>query len=309
MAYPVSITVEPQLADRNRLTTAFRLILAIPHLILVGGVGAGFACSARLRDSIFARRRDRLARRARLAPRHRQLVHDRAERSSTCRASARSRASTCAGARARSRTSCCSQTVSAVRRRPVSRDAGVSIRRRTARDRLTVGLRLILAIPHFIVLFFVFCVWWIIDGRRVVRDPDHRRGIRRGCTTSAIGAMRWAHARRGLPAAARRRLPAVLVRLSTAATDATRRCRATRDCRSRQPIAPSRRLSRRGQSCVHIPAGPALRASRTLAKQRAFTLVALLTLALGHRRQHGDLRHRQRRAAEAAAVSASPIAS
>ena len=43
MAYPVSTTLAPQLSDRNRLTTAFRLILAIPHLILVGGVGAGFA--------------------------------------------------------------------------------------------------------------------------------------------------------------------------------------------------------------------------------------------------------------------------
>jgi hypothetical protein len=43
MAYPVSVTVEPMLANRNRLTTAFRLILAIPHLILVGGVALGAA--------------------------------------------------------------------------------------------------------------------------------------------------------------------------------------------------------------------------------------------------------------------------
>jgi hypothetical protein len=43
MPYPVSVTVQPVLANRNRLTTAFRLILAIPHLILVGGVGIGFA--------------------------------------------------------------------------------------------------------------------------------------------------------------------------------------------------------------------------------------------------------------------------
>lgn len=38
MPYPVSVTVEPTLTNRNRLTTAFRLILAIPHLILVGGL-------------------------------------------------------------------------------------------------------------------------------------------------------------------------------------------------------------------------------------------------------------------------------
>jgi hypothetical protein len=43
MPYPVSVGVEPSLANRNRLTTAFRLILAIPHIILVGGVGFGMA--------------------------------------------------------------------------------------------------------------------------------------------------------------------------------------------------------------------------------------------------------------------------
>jgi Domain of unknown function (DUF4389) len=37
--YPVSIRVEPAIANRKRLTTAFRLILAVPHLVLVGGVG------------------------------------------------------------------------------------------------------------------------------------------------------------------------------------------------------------------------------------------------------------------------------
>jgi hypothetical protein len=43
MPYPVSVGVEPLLTNRNRLTTAFRLILAIPHLLLVGGVGLGVA--------------------------------------------------------------------------------------------------------------------------------------------------------------------------------------------------------------------------------------------------------------------------
>jgi Domain of unknown function (DUF4389) len=36
-AHPVRIFVEPAHDGRNRLTTAFRIILAIPHLILVGG--------------------------------------------------------------------------------------------------------------------------------------------------------------------------------------------------------------------------------------------------------------------------------
>src|SRR5262245_43233504 len=45
MPYPVTVSVEPALSNRNRLTTFFRLILAIPHIILVGGVGLGFASS------------------------------------------------------------------------------------------------------------------------------------------------------------------------------------------------------------------------------------------------------------------------
>jgi Domain of unknown function (DUF4389) len=45
MDYPVSVRIEPALTNRNRLTTLFRLILAIPHLILVGGAGLGFASS------------------------------------------------------------------------------------------------------------------------------------------------------------------------------------------------------------------------------------------------------------------------
>ena len=38
-AYPVTYDVKPQLTDRNRVTCAFRLILAIPHTLLVGGPG------------------------------------------------------------------------------------------------------------------------------------------------------------------------------------------------------------------------------------------------------------------------------
>src|SRR5258708_21069917 len=43
MAYPVTVNVEPLRTNRNRLTVAFRLLLAIPHIILVGGVGFGFS--------------------------------------------------------------------------------------------------------------------------------------------------------------------------------------------------------------------------------------------------------------------------
>ena len=42
MPYPVDVNVAPAYADRNRLTTFFRLLLAIPHIILVGGAGFAF---------------------------------------------------------------------------------------------------------------------------------------------------------------------------------------------------------------------------------------------------------------------------
>jgi hypothetical protein len=35
--YPVDVRVDPTIEDRDRLTTAFRLVLALPHLLLVGG--------------------------------------------------------------------------------------------------------------------------------------------------------------------------------------------------------------------------------------------------------------------------------
>jgi hypothetical protein len=52
VTYPVSVNVQPSLVDRNRLTTAFRLILAIPHLILVGGISLGVATRGDSRTTI-----------------------------------------------------------------------------------------------------------------------------------------------------------------------------------------------------------------------------------------------------------------
>ena len=43
VAYPVTVDVDPVLANRNRLTTGLRMFLAIPHVIVVGGVGIGVA--------------------------------------------------------------------------------------------------------------------------------------------------------------------------------------------------------------------------------------------------------------------------
>ena len=41
MAYPVTVTAQPLLTNRDRITTLFRFVLAIPHLILVGGAALG----------------------------------------------------------------------------------------------------------------------------------------------------------------------------------------------------------------------------------------------------------------------------
>ena len=42
MAYPVNVTVQPLLTNRDRVTTLFRFFLALPHLILVGGAAFGW---------------------------------------------------------------------------------------------------------------------------------------------------------------------------------------------------------------------------------------------------------------------------
>jgi hypothetical protein len=161
MAYPVTVNLEPQPPDRNRLTTAFRLFLAIPHLILVGGVGAGFAfynggnndarsfggetgllgsiawllaviswCTIVIMGEHFTpiRQFTRFYLRWRVrALAYFMLLQD---------------------------------------RYPPFGDAPYPAALALdeigpTRDRLTVGLRLILAIPHFIVLFFVLCAWWV----------------------------------------------------------------------------------------------------------------------------------------------------
>ena len=41
MAYPVTVTVQPHVTNRDRITTLFRFFLAIPHIILVGGAAIG----------------------------------------------------------------------------------------------------------------------------------------------------------------------------------------------------------------------------------------------------------------------------
>ena len=160
MSYPVTVSIEPALANRNRLTTAFRLILAIPHIFLVGGIGisyaydpghGGFASwggetgllgavagllaivswfmivfTGRQADGIRQFTQFYLRWRVR-ALAYLMLLEDRYP--------------------------------------PFGDDpypARVVIADPTApRNRLTVALRLLLAIPHFIVLVFLLIAWWV----------------------------------------------------------------------------------------------------------------------------------------------------
>jgi hypothetical protein len=58
------------------------------------------------------------------------------------------------------------------------------------RDRLTVGFRLLLALPHAIVLFFVLCFWWIVTivaWFAILITGSYPEGLYAPC----VGAMRW----------------------------------------------------------------------------------------------------------------------
>jgi hypothetical protein len=45
-AYPLTFDVTQPEGPRNRLTSAFRIILAIPHLLIVGGPGVGWGANS-----------------------------------------------------------------------------------------------------------------------------------------------------------------------------------------------------------------------------------------------------------------------
>ena len=190
MAYPVSTTLAPQLSDRNRLTTAFRLILAIPHLILVGGVGAGFAFynNGGRHATTLGGETGLLGGIAAifaiiswftivLMAEHYRPIRDYTR------------------FYLRWRVRALAYFMLLADQYPPFGDgpypaALVFDEQEKPRDRLNVGLRLIFAIPHFIVLFFVFCAWWIttvlawfiilITGR-----------YPRGLYDLGAGALRW----------------------------------------------------------------------------------------------------------------------
>jgi hypothetical protein len=189
MAYPISASVEPQLADRNRLTTAFRLILAIPHLILVGGVGVGFVVhSGRSDATSFSGETGLLGTLAfALAIVSWFTIVISGEHYTPIRGYTHFYL--------RWRIRALAYLMLLTDRYPPFGDgpypAALTFDEPgTRRDRLTVGLRLFLAIPHFIALFFVLCAWWVttmVAWFLILITGHYPKGL----YDFGAGAMRW----------------------------------------------------------------------------------------------------------------------
>lgn len=187
--YPVSVSVEPALTNRNRLTTAFRLILAIPHLILAGGLGlgVGVATSGDSRTTVSSEGGLLGAVAVFLSVVNWfAIVFTGAEISAI-------RQFTLFYLRWR---------VRAVAYLMLLEDAyppfgdepypaSIAVDDPAVpRDRLSVGLRLLLVIPHFIVLFFVLLAWGfttIAAWFMIVLTATYPRSL----YEFGVGAMRW----------------------------------------------------------------------------------------------------------------------
>jgi hypothetical protein len=187
MSYPVSVSLDPALTDRNRLTTAFRLILAIPHLILVGGIGLGVASHGDSRTTIGGEGGLLGAVAMFLAivswftivfvGRHIIGI----------------RQFTSFYLRWRVRALAYFMLLEDVY--PPFGDAAYPASIEVAdpagpRDRVAVGLRILLAIPHIIVLFFVLLAWGfttIVAWFIILFTANYPQGL----YEFGVGALRW----------------------------------------------------------------------------------------------------------------------
>ena len=186
MAYPVTVHVEPAPINRNRLTAAFRLLLAIPHLILVGGAGFGVSYSGDTETSAGAEGGLLGAVVLILAivswftilARGRHIVEIRQFTSFYLRW----------------RTRALAYLMLLADPYPpfgdVSYPASIAIDEPQERKRASVAFRLGLAIPHFIALFFIMLAWYVTTAVAWVmilvtgRHPGHLFRF-------SVGALRW----------------------------------------------------------------------------------------------------------------------
>ena len=187
MPYPVLVNVEPSLTNRNRLTTAFRLILAIPHLILIGGIGFGVASSGDSRTTVGGEGGLLGAVAIFLAIvswftlvfAGKHIIEIRQFTSFYLRWRVRALAYFMLLEDVYPPFGDAPYPASIEVADPVS-----------PRDRVTVGLRILLAIPHMIVLFFVLLAWcfttiaaWFI----ILFTGNYPQGLYQ----FGVGALRW----------------------------------------------------------------------------------------------------------------------
>ena len=188
LPHPVTVTVAPQVANRDRLTVAFRLVLALPHLILVGGVvasvwslGSNDLVSLSGNTGILGAIAWVLAIVSWftivLSGEHVAGIRE----------------FTMFVLRWRARSIAYSMLL--VDDYPPFGDAPYPVSLTIVdppgpRNRLTVGLRLLLVIPHGIALFFVTLGWWItsVVGWFAILITGSYPG---GLYIFAAGALRW----------------------------------------------------------------------------------------------------------------------
>ena len=179
--YPVGVSVTVPLENRNRLTTALRPILAIPHALLVGPAGwarpfgaagsAGFLGSAAYVLAIVNWFALLLNGQDVKGIRDFQLYY------------------------LRWRTRAVAYMALFADAYPPFGDgpypAAIEIADPSApRDRATIAMRAILAVPHLVVLFFVLCGWFVttvLAWFSIVFTGAYPAAL----STFGIGAMRW----------------------------------------------------------------------------------------------------------------------
>jgi len=186
MAYPVTVSVEPLLRNRNKLTTAFRLILGIPHWILVGGIGflvswrASTSTSLGGQNGVLGYVAFLLA----IVSWFTLVigaVHIVAIRQFTT-------------FYMRWRARALAYLMLLEDAYPPFGDApypaSIEIVDPPTRDRLTIAFRIILAIPHFFVLFFVLFAWWIttvVSWFAILFTGAYPEGL----YGFGVGTLRW----------------------------------------------------------------------------------------------------------------------
>ena len=189
MSYPVSISIQPPLAERNRLTAAIRLILAIPHLIIVGSVGLGLAVRSGRGDSASLGGETGLLGAVAwiLAIVSWVTIVIGGEHINAIRRFTRFYL--------RWRVRALAYTMLLEDIYPPFGDAPypatLSIVEPTGeRNRLIVGFRIFLAIPHFIVLVFLMLAWWItafIGWVLILIDRRYPQAL----FNFGVGALQW----------------------------------------------------------------------------------------------------------------------